>query len=83
MRELAVDVVHKLKLDYTITCISSGETRWEIVMWDRPRDRYFTVRGKKGVGPLGEDAAEEIERQLTQRLGTLTSGGFGAFGQHA
>ena len=70
-----MDVVTKLKLHYTITLISIGRSgTCEIVMWDRPRDSYFSIRLHRAAGTSDEIVAQEIEDQLRQRLAALHAG---------
>ena len=43
MRDIANSILAELDLDYQITLISGGESGdYEIVMWDRPRNSYFS-----------------------------------------
>ena len=73
MKQVALDVVKKLKLNYAVTLISRGETgRCEIVMWDRSRDSYFSVRLRWCAETSVENLAREIETQLRQRLAVLS-----------
>ena len=82
MRQVAFDVVEKLRLNYTITLISGGEAgRYEIVMWDRPRDSYFSIRLRWTEETSDEHVAKEIEGQLRQRLTALDSSADSDFGE--
>ena len=51
----------------------------KIVLWDRPRDSYFSLRLRCEAGASDETLAAEIEGQLRQRLTALRSGGASAF----
>ena len=45
MREVVRRVVRELGLDYTVTLVPGGEHgNYEIVMSDRPRGSYFTLK---------------------------------------
>ena len=67
MRKLAESVVQELNLDYTVTMVSGGERgNCEIVMWDRPRNSYFSVRLTPGSRDLAASAAL-IRQELQQR----------------
>ncbi len=46
----------------------------EIVLWDRPRDSYFSLRLRCEAGSSDETLAAEIEGQLRQRLTALHAG---------
>ena len=82
MRQVALDVVEKLRLNYTITLISGGEAgRYEIVMWDRPRDSYFSIRLRWTEETSDEHVAQAIEGQLRQRLSALDSSADSDFGE--
>ena len=50
MRDVAQSALRALNLDYAITTISVGASRnYEIVMWDKPRNSYFSIRaGRPG-----------------------------------
>ena len=75
MRQVALDVVKKLKLNYRLTLISRGESaKCEIVLWDRPRDSYFSIRLHWEAETSDEHVAQQIENQLRQRLTALDSG---------
>ena len=82
MMQVALDVVKKLNLNYRPTLISRGESgRCEIVMWDTPRDSYFSIRLHWEAGTPDEHVAQEIEDQLRQRLTALHSGAASDFGE--
>ena len=82
MRQMAQSALRALNLDYAITLISVGGSRnCEIVMWDKPRDSYFTIRVKWNVGLSRERMTERVTQQLTSRLTALRSGGGGGFGE--
>ena len=74
MRQVALEVVEKLRLNYTITLISGGEAgQYEIVMWDQPRDSYFSIRLRWTAETSNETVAHVIEGQLRERLTALDS----------
>ena len=74
MRDMARSALRDLNLDYAITLISSGKSRnYEIVMWDKPRDSYFTIRVKWDAGLSRQRMTELVTQQLTSRLATLGS----------
>ena len=82
MRQLALDVVKKLNLNYRLTLISWGENgKCEIVMWDKPRDSYFSLRLRRETETSNEHMAQEIEGQLRQRLTALHSGAASHFSE--
>ena len=82
MKQVALEVIEKLKLNYTITLISGGEAgKYEIVMWDRPSDRYFSIRLRWTAGTSDEKVAQEIESQLRQRLTALRASTDSTFGE--
>ena len=75
MRQIALDVLKHLELNYTITLISCGENaKYELVILDRPRNSYFSIRLRGGAARSAEHLAQEIEGQLRQRLTALDSG---------
>ena len=84
MRQIALDVVKTLKLNYELTLISNGESRkCEIVVWDKPRNCYFSIHLRWTEGESAETLATEIEGQLRQRLTTLNSGANSDFGERS
>ena len=75
MKQIALDVLKHLKLNYTITMISCGEnTNYELVMLDRPRNSYFSLRLSGDSATSADHCAREIEGQLRQRLTARDSG---------
>ena len=53
MRDIARSALRELDLDYAITLVSSGASRtYEIVMWDKPRNSYFSIPGALGTRAL-------------------------------
>ena len=69
MKDVAVAVLSELNLDYTITLVSGGESgNYEIVMWDRPRNSYFSVRFKWTPQMSRVAIADDIRVQLLQRI---------------
>ena len=68
MRDVAHAVLRELDLDYRITLVSGGESgNYEIVMWDRPRNSYFSIRFRWTSEMSREVVAEVIRTQLRQR----------------
>ncbi len=71
MRDMARSALCDLHLDYAITLISSGKSRnYEIVLWDKPRDSYFTIRVTWDAGLARQQMTERVTQQLTSRLAT-------------
>ena len=69
MRNVAQAVIDELDLDYRITMVSGGESgNHEIVMWDRPRNSYFSVRFTWSPGLTIGDVAGTIRDQLRERI---------------
>jgi len=69
MREVAQRVVDELDLDYAITMVSGGESgNYEIVMWDRPRNSYFSVRFSWSPDLAEDVVATMIRNQLHERI---------------
>lgn len=75
MRDMARSALRDLNLDYDITLISGGKSRnCEIVMWDKRRDSYFTIRVRWDAGLSRERMADRITQQLISRLVALRTG---------
>ena len=75
MREMALAALRDLDLDYSITLISGGASRnYEIVMWDKPRNSYFSVRLNWRPEATASIVTADIKTQLRQRLAALESG---------
>ena len=54
-------VVRELGLDYLITMVSGGGSgNCEVVMWDRPRNSYFSIRVQ--TRPWGRTATSSLRR---------------------
>ena len=69
MREIAGRVVRELGLDYTVTLVSGGESgKYEIVMCDRPRESYFTLKLTWDRNDSLENLADVIRARLHERL---------------
>ncbi len=69
MRDVAAAVLTALDLDYQITFVSGGESgNYEIVMWDRPRNSYFSVRFRWSSETSRDEVASAIRAQLRQRI---------------
>ncbi len=82
MREVARSALSKLNLDYAITSISGGGSRnYEIVMRDKPRNSYFSIRVRWETGLSREDMTERVVQQLTERLAVWRAGRVRSFGE--
>ncbi len=82
MRELAHSALRELNLDYAITLISGGASQnYEIVMWDKPRNSYFSIRVHWETGLSREHMTERIVQQLTRRLAAWRAGSASSFGE--
>ena len=69
MREIVHSALRALNLDYAITLLSGGASKnYEIVMWDKPRNSYFSIRVPWKSRLSHEHTADCIVRQLTDRL---------------
>ena len=68
MREIAAAAVQELDLDYTVTFVSGGASRnYEIVMWDRPHNTYFSIRLNWEPDASRDVVAGRIKTQLRRR----------------
>ncbi len=73
MRDIANSILAELDLDYQITLISGGESGdYEIVMWDRPRNSYFSLRLEGTTERPPDMVAESIRAQLRERIAAHT-----------
>lgn len=73
MRDVANSILTELGLDYQITLVSVGERgNYEIVMWDRPRNSYFSLRLERTTEGSSDAVAESIRTQLRQRIAAHT-----------
>lgn len=69
MRDIADTILRELGLDYRITLVSGGESgNYDIVMRDRPRNSYFSVRVARTNEASGDVIADSIRAQLRQRI---------------
>ena len=69
MREVVRRVVRELGLDYTVTLVPGGEHgNYEIVMSDRPRGSYFTLKLTWGQDGPVDNLADVIRTRLHERL---------------
>ena len=69
MKDITQSVLRKLGLDYVITSIlGDADQDGEIVMWDKPRNSYFSIRVPWKSRLSHEHTADCIVRQLTDRL---------------
>ena len=69
MREVVQSALRQLDLDYAITSISGGTSQdYEIVMWDKPGNSYFSIRVPWKTSLSREYTADCIVQQLTDRL---------------
>ena len=72
---MALTALRELGLDYSITLISGGASRnYEIVMWDKPRNSYFSVRLNWRPEAPPSVVTSDIKTQLRKRLAALESG---------
>ena len=84
MRDIARSALCELKLDYAITLVSSGASQnHEIVMWDKSRNSYFSIRVHWEVGLSREHMTERVVQQLTGRLAAWRSGDVSNFGERS
>ena len=75
MRDMARSALRDLDLDYVVTLVSGGKScNYEIVMWDKPRDSYFTIRVTWDAGLSRQRMTQRVTQQLTARLAALRSG---------
>ena len=75
MRELTAAVVRELDLDDGVTLVSGGASRnYEIVMWDRPHNTYFSIRLNWDPHTPDDALADGIKRQLLERLNGVRRG---------
>ncbi len=75
LRYMARSALRDLDLDYVVTLISGGRSRnYEIVMWDKPRDSYFTIHVKWDARLSRERMTQRVTQQLTSRLAALRAG---------
>ncbi len=82
MREVARSALRELDLDYAITLVSSGASQnHEIVMWDKPRNSYFSIRVHWEPGLSREQMTERVVQQLAGRLAAWRSGDVSNFGE--
>ena len=69
MREVAHHVLRELGLDYTVTLVSGGESgNYEIIMCDKPRGSWFTLKLKWTGDVAADDLAGIIRTRLHERL---------------
>ena len=69
IRTVAHWALHELDLDYAISSIFVGpHQRYEIVLWDRPRNSYFSIRERWDIGVSREQMINRIVQQLRDRL---------------
>ena len=75
MRKIASAAIQELHLDYAVTMVSSGASKnVEIVIWDKARDSYFSLKLACEPGTPAETIATRIKDQLRRRLAALHSG---------
>ena len=68
MREVARSALRTLNLDYAITKISGGPNKnYEIVMWDQPRNSYFSIRVCWEAGLSREQLTQRVVQQFAER----------------
>lgn len=69
MREIAAAALRELDLDYSVTYVSGGASRnYEIVMWDKPHNSYFSIRLTREPDTSAEVLVGRIKHQLRERL---------------
>ena len=69
MKDITQSLLRKLGLDYVITSVlGDADQDGEIVMWDKPRNSYFSIRVPWKSRLSHEHTADCIVRQLTDRL---------------
>ena len=69
IRTVAHWALHELDLDYAISAIFVGpHQRYEIVLWDRPRNSYFSIRERWDIGVSREQMINRIVQQLRDRV---------------
>ncbi len=69
IRNVAHWALHELDLDYAICSISVGlRHRFEIVLWDRPRNSYSSIRERWDIGVSREQMINRIVQQLRDRV---------------
>ena len=57
------------RADYAISSIFVGpHQRYEIVLWDRPRNSYFSIRERWDIGVSREQMINRIVQQLRDRV---------------
>ncbi len=75
MREIAAAAIRDLDLDYAITLVSGGASRnYEIVMWDKPHNTYFSIRLNWEASASRDVVASRIKTQLRERLACFERG---------
>ena len=68
MREIVHAAFRALNLDYTVTSIAVGAGKnYEIVMWDKPRNSYFSIRVRWDTGLPREGMTRRVVQQLAER----------------
>ena len=69
IRNVAHWALHELGLDYAISSIVVGPSRgYEIVLWDRPRNSYFSIRERWDIGVSREQMISRIVHQFRERV---------------
>ena len=75
MRKIASAAIQELQLDYTVTLVLGGASKnVEIVIWDKTRDSYFSLKLACEPGTPAETITTRIKDQLRRRLAALHSG---------
>ena len=75
MREIAAIALRELDLDYLVTYVSGGASRnYEIVMWDKPHNTYFSIRLTRDPTASPEALIDQIKHQLRERLDCFARG---------
>ncbi len=69
IRNVAHWALHELDLDYAICSIFVGLShRFEIVLWDRPRNSYFSIRERWDIGVSREQMINRIVHEFRERI---------------
>ena len=69
IRNVAHWALHELDLDYAIISIFVGPShQYEIVLWDRPRNSFFSIRGRWDTGLSHEHMIIRMVQQLRERV---------------
>ncbi len=82
MRAVVHSALRELSLDYAISSVSVGASyHYEIVLWDRPRNSYFSIRVHWETGLSRGRMTERVVQQLTGREAAWRAAHVRNFGQ--